>query len=176
MNEAVFLLLGSNLGQREALLTEAIRSLSHFSTSPLRCSSLYETAAWGIEDQASFLNIAIGMRCGLQPEVLLQEMSQIEERLGRQRSLVWGPRTLDIDMLLWGQRIIHSEALQVPHPRLPERRFALAPLAEIAAAHIHPEAGCSIAELLAACSDPLPVMRLGMLPGLPGTEPQNLVS
>lgn len=165
MNEAVYLLLGSNLGHREQLLSSAIQALSSHAADPdyVLCSSVYETAAWGLESQPSFLNMAIKMTCSLEPEEMLREMSLIEENLGRQRSLPWGPRTLDIDMLLWGQRIIHTERLQLPHPRLPERRFALVPLAEIAATLIHPETGRSIATMLAACTDPLPVNLLGTI-------------
>jgi 2-amino-4-hydroxy-6-hydroxymethyldihydropteridine diphosphokinase len=86
--------------------------------------------------------------------------------MGRQRSIVWGPRTLDVDVLIFGARNIRTPELHVPHPRLPERRFALAPLAEIAGGLPHPESGISISELLASCPDTLAVRRLGPLAAL----------
>jgi 2-amino-4-hydroxy-6-hydroxymethyldihydropteridine diphosphokinase len=161
MGEWVYFLLGSNEGDREAFLKAALDALlqSVAAGRPL-ISSVYETAAWGLEDQPSFLNMAVGMQTRLAPHEVLQITREIEARLGRQRKVVWGQRTLDIDILLFGERIIHTQELHIPHPRLSERRFALTPFAEIAADRPHPVLHKTIRELLLDCRDPLPVHKV----------------
>lgn len=161
MNEWVYFLLGSNEGKRERFLREALTALTHAVGigQPLT-SSIYETAAWGLEDQPSFLNVAVGMATDASPQAILQAIRNIEKGFGRQRKVVWGQRTLDIDILLYGDLVIQTPELHIPHPRLPERRFALAPLAEIASDLIHPVYRKTIRELLEACTDPLPVHQL----------------
>lgn len=154
-----YLLLGSNLGDRTAILAEAVRQLATAGT-VAAVSGLYETAAWGLEDQPAFLNQAVQLHTRLTPEKLLTACLHIEQLADRQRLIRWGARTLDVDILLFDDLEVDSPQLTLPHPRLPERRFALVPLADIAAAVVHPTRGCTVAELLAICPDPLAVTRV----------------
>src|ERR1043165_7420513 len=158
MGEWAYFLLGSNEGYREGFLRQALDALAaDVACGPVLVSSIYETAAWGLEDQPSFLNLAVGIETALTPEGILQVIRDVEGSLGRQRRVVWGQRTLDVDILLYGDRIIQTPDLHVPHPRLPERRFALAPLADIAGEVLHPVLHKTIAQLLEECPDLLPV-------------------
>nr|WP_233169232.1 2-amino-4-hydroxy-6-hydroxymethyldihydropteridine diphosphokinase [Hymenobacter sp. BT523] len=150
-------MLGSNLGDRAALLAAAREQLALAAGELMASSALYETAAWGREDQPAFLNQALAVRTTLTPHELLAHCLATEQRAGRQRLERWGSRTLDVDILLYGPEIIDAPTLTVPHPRLAERRFALVPLAEIAGSVLHPVRHTSIAELLAICPDPLAV-------------------
>jgi 2-amino-4-hydroxy-6-hydroxymethyldihydropteridine diphosphokinase len=152
-----YLLLGSNLGDRAALLAAARQQLAGTAGEIVAESGLYETAAWGREDQPAFLNQALALRTGLRPDALLGACQAAEQRAGRQRLEHWGSRTLDVDILLFGDEIIDTPTLTIPHPRLPERRFALVPLAEIAASLRHPQLHVTIETLLLRCPDLLPV-------------------
>ncbi|MBD2768901.1 2-amino-4-hydroxy-6-hydroxymethyldihydropteridine diphosphokinase [Hymenobacter sp. BT664] len=152
-----YLLLGSNLGDRAALLQTARAHLEATAGEILLTSALYETAAWGREDQPAFLNQALAVRTRLSASQLLDQCLAAERHAGRERHKRWGSRTLDVDILLYGNAIITQPGLTVPHPRLAERRFALAPLAEIGGQLQHPVLRRSVAELLAQCPDPLPV-------------------
>ena len=129
----VYLSLGSNLGNREALLREAVRRLAALpETRLLAESAIYETPPWGKTDQPPFLNMAVALDTRLSPETLLTATQQIEDALGRQRTEKWGPRTLDIDLLVVEGETRQTAELTLPHPYLTARRFVLAPLAEIA--------------------------------------------
>lgn len=152
-----YLLLGSNEGYREGLINTAIQQLSQICGDVTEISSLYETAAWGKEDQPTFLNQAIALETGLPPMELLHQLNVIESLLGRQRNVHWGQRTLDIDILFYGKEVIQSQRLTVPHPQLHNRRFALVPLNEIASDFIHPLLHLTVSRLLEICPDALPV-------------------
>lgn len=133
LHDAIFLGLGSNQGDRQHMLHQARLQLQ---TLPdwqlLAASSLYQTAPWGNLAQAPFLNQVIACHISLDPWALLQAIQDIEQALGRHRTVHWGPRTLDIDLLAYGQRQIRSQRLTIPHPYLSERAFVLIPWAEIA--------------------------------------------
>ena len=146
-----YLGLGTNLGSREQNLSQALQSLAN---SPdlhiVRSSPIYETAPWGYTDQPSFLNCAVEVRTKLSPVELLGLAKCIESGLGRQENFRYGPRLIDIDILLYGIETIHlgQPNLDIPHPRIPERAFVLVPLTEIAPEIIHPILNVSLADLL----------------------------
>lgn len=147
-DSTVYLSLGGNLGDPAAAMGAALRMLdADAAIAVVAVSSLYRTPPWGKLDQPDFLNIAAGLSTTLEPRVLLDRCLDAEHRLKRVRQERWGPRVIDIDMLTYGDRVIHEAGLEVPHPRMLERVFVLAPLAEIA-----PDlkvGGHSIAERLA---------------------------
>jgi len=157
----LYLLLGGNLGPREQTLAQA-RELIETLIGPIEAASaLYETAAWGVEDQPDFLNQALLVQTMLLPLEVLACTQTIEALLGRQPRRTWGEREMDVDILFFGDFIVELPDLRIPHPRLALRRFVLVPLAEIAPHFRHPERNLTIAELLATCPDSLPVKRLG---------------
>jgi 2-amino-4-hydroxy-6-hydroxymethyldihydropteridine diphosphokinase len=155
MERGIFLLLGSNLGDKLDNLKRAREHLGEV----FRTSAVYETGAWGNTDQPDFLNQVIEIGSPLAPAALLEKVLRIEKELGRIRLERWGSRLIDIDILLYGNKIVESANLIVPHPELPNRRFALTPLAEIAPSFLHPVLRKTIAQLLEECKDPLPVTR-----------------
>lgn len=158
----VYLLLGGNLGDKKKLLISAIGRIQDEIGELTAQSSWYETAAWGNEDQPTFLNIALAVRTVLAPLAVLEKALQIEEELGRVRMERWGARLIDIDILLYGNQVIaDGDRLQVPHPRMQERRFVLTPLAEIAGSQVHPVSKITIAEMLAELHDNLTVLKIG---------------
>jgi 2-amino-4-hydroxy-6-hydroxymethyldihydropteridine diphosphokinase len=147
VHKTVYLSLGSNLGDRGANLREAIGRLSELGTITAR-SSLYETEPVEMEDaQPWFLNCAIGMETELGPEQFLQQILAIERVMGRRRSGIKSSRNIDIDIILFGDAVIASDALTVPHPAMQQRRFVLEPLAEIAPDLTHPVLKRSVREL-----------------------------
>lgn len=139
MNE-VYLSLGSNLGDRKAQLQEAVRLLqTNPSISNIKMSSIYETAPVGYLDQHAFLNLVIRLETSLSPLELLDICQEIEQALHRERLVRWGPRTVDLDVLLYGQEQLATERLTIPHPRMYERAFVLVPLQELMPSLILPE-------------------------------------
>jgi 2-amino-4-hydroxy-6-hydroxymethyldihydropteridine diphosphokinase len=126
-----YLSLGSNLGDRLGTLATAVRSLAQAGTRLLRVSSVYETAPQGKTDQPSFLNVAVQVETTLEPLALLARIHAVEQGLGRVRTVRWGPRTVDIDILLYGGQVFAEPALEVPHPRMLDRAFVLIPLLEV---------------------------------------------
>lgn len=156
-----YLLLGGNLGDREANLVQAIALLSAQVGEVILVSALYETAAWGKTDQPAFLNQAIALQTNLTALEVLTRALAIEQELGRVRKDKWGERLIDIDLILFGDEIIDiPDKLQVPHPHMQNRRFVMEPLAEIAPEVIHPVLGQSMLSISQSLNDPLPVKRL----------------
>jgi len=145
----VYLGLGSNIGDRMANLGAAVAALAG-TAAVEACSRVYETEPVHVIDQPAFLNMAIQVRTLLAPQPLLGAVKAIERDLGRTQSVRWGPRLIDIDILLYDGLVVDEDGLTIPHPRLAERRFALAPLADIAPAAAHPLQRRTVAELLAA--------------------------
>jgi 2-amino-4-hydroxy-6-hydroxymethyldihydropteridine diphosphokinase len=156
MNE-VYLLTGGNMGNRTDYLSNAKKEISIHCGPVLHSSSVYETEAWGIEDQESFLNQVLCIQTHLSPEELISGIFRIEEGFGRKREERYGPRIIDIDILLYNDLVVDHPGLTIPHPRMQSRRFVLTPLAEIAPDKIHPVLKKSILTLLNECEDPLKV-------------------
>jgi len=144
MNTTCHIGLGANLGRTEQTLRAATAAIAALpGTSVRACSSLYQTPAWGVTEQPAFLNAVVMIETGLAAPELLDALMQIERQHGRNRDTEqrWGPRTLDLDILLYGEDVIDLPGLRVPHPHLHERAFALIPLREIAAEAIIPGIG-----------------------------------
>jgi 2-amino-4-hydroxy-6-hydroxymethyldihydropteridine diphosphokinase len=144
----VYLALGSNLGDRSANLRAALDGLDP-EVQILSESSIYETAPWGITEQPFFLNMAVKAETSVSPRALLRYLKRLEARLGRVAGLRYGPRKIDLDILFYDELIMKGETLVIPHPRLHERAFVLAPLADVAADFIHPVLKKSVREMLA---------------------------
>ncbi|CAN5223171.1 2-amino-4-hydroxy-6-hydroxymethyldihydropteridinediphosphokinase [soil metagenome] len=153
----VFLLLGSNEGNRKGYLEKARFEIGLQGGLCFITSSIYQTAAWGKEDQAAFLNQVIGIETELRAEDLLKTLLNIEAKIGRTRTEKWGSRIIDIDILFYGNKIIKTGDLVVPHPRIQERRFTLVPLSDVAPDLIHPVLQKNVSQLLEECSDELEV-------------------
>lgn len=144
----VYLGLGSNVGDREHQLKEALRLLdAQQSIKVTRVSSLYETAPVGYVEQPDFLNLCAEIETDLTPQAVLKNGLDIEQQLHRVRKERWGPRTLDIDILLYGNKIIEDQDLSIPHPRMAERAFVLIPLQEIAPEAINPRTQTKIKDI-----------------------------
>jgi 2-amino-4-hydroxy-6-hydroxymethyldihydropteridine diphosphokinase len=146
--KTVYLSLGSNLGDREAYLRQALQRLSGQGMLLAGKSSIYETDPQDLEDQPQFLNMVVEIETALFPMQLLSRTQRIERELGRERRTDKGPRTIDIDILFYGRFVIATDRLQIPHPRIEQRRFVLEPLAELAPNLRHPVSGKSVKELL----------------------------
>nr|WP_211194731.1 2-amino-4-hydroxy-6-hydroxymethyldihydropteridine diphosphokinase [Pyxidicoccus fallax] len=140
--------MGSNEGDREAHLVDALTALSRIdAVAVLRCSSLFDSAPVG-PPQPRYLNAVVALECGLPPQRLLGILQQIEKDQGRRREERWGPRPIDLDILFWEGQVVADPNLQVPHLELHKRRFALEPLAELAPHLVHPVLGATVKDLL----------------------------
>jgi len=145
--------MGSNLGDRRATLEYALDKLETAADLRIiRRSSLYETAPVGKTDQPSFLNLVVEVETALAPEALLDALQEIEQAFGRTRTVRWGPRTLDIDILLYGDATIRTPRLTAPHPEMTRRRFVIEPLLEIAPDLVLPD-GRPVREVLTSVLD-----------------------
>lgn len=157
MNYGIFLLLGSNQGERLRNLEDAVSRIEREAGKIVERSAVYKTAAWGMEQQPDFYNQVLKIESVFSADLLLSKLLNIEQGMGRVRIEKWGPRLIDIDILFFGDEVIDTPALRVPHPGIPQRRFTLMPLAEIAPDLRHPVSGKTMTELLAECEDPLGV-------------------
>jgi 2-amino-4-hydroxy-6-hydroxymethyldihydropteridine diphosphokinase len=153
MQKTVYIALGSNLGDRAAHIARAQEEMAAAGIHVLRASSLYVTEPVDAPPQPWFLNAVVEAETELMPRQLLRAIAGIERDLGRRRMVARGPRTVDLDILLYGSSVIRTPELEVPHPRLPYRRFVLVPLVELAPALRHPVLRKSMAELLAEAPD-----------------------
>ena len=153
MYRTVYLSLGSNVGDRAAHIAKAVSALAAAGIRVLRQSLLYRTEPVDFRAQTWFLNAVVEAETSLMPRKLLRTIQEVERILGRRRMVSRGPRVIDIDILLYGANTIRTAELEIPHPRLQQRRFVLVPLAELAPNLRHPTVRLSIAELLAQTPD-----------------------
>jgi 2-amino-4-hydroxy-6-hydroxymethyldihydropteridine diphosphokinase len=163
----VYLSLGSNLGDREQMLQEAVDLLEASGLHIRRVSSVFETEPRDNPTQPWFLNLVIEAETALLPMQLLARVQKVERQLGRRRVAWRGPRTIDVDILLYERSVIETPQLTVPHPRMTERRFVLEPLAELASDFRHPVARRTVRELLSDVSGQT-ARRVEFRPAIPG--------
>lgn len=148
----VFLGLGSNLGVRETALRNAADAIGRIDrVSIVWGSPVYETEPYGKADQPAFLNAALQVETSLEPPRLFQELKRIEVEVGRKGGEHWGPREIDIDILIYDGLVFQKDDLQVPHPDIGNRRFVLVPLNDIAPDLVHPVSGLTVSEMLRGC-------------------------
>jgi 2-amino-4-hydroxy-6-hydroxymethyldihydropteridine diphosphokinase len=156
---SVYLLLGSNLGNRLQYMQQATGYIEADAGHVVKQSGLYETQSWGKTDAPDYLNQVLLIQTLLAPQPLLSTLLNIETQLGRQRDEKWGSRTVDIDILFYGNEIINQPALTIPHPQLQNRRFTLEPLAEIAPELMHPVLHKTVEQLKSELDDTLQVKK-----------------
>lgn len=157
----IYLGLGSNVGDREAQLRFAVKTLQARDIAVWKSASLYWTQPRDLEDQPWFLNTALEVRTLLEPEALIRECLEVEKLAGRVRDVPKGPRPLDIDILIYRDRVVDVPGLTIPHPRYRERRFVLVPMVELAPSLTDPVCGLTMSQLLDLCPDEGEVRRQG---------------
>ena len=145
--DKVFISIGSNLGDRKTNCKRALEAMAEFSN-VVKVSSLYETEPVGNENQPDFINLAVEISTDLSPHELLKHLNEIEGRLGRIRSEKWGPRTIDLDIIFYGEVILNDNDLIIPHPEAHERQFVLEPICEIDSELIYPGLGIPVYDVL----------------------------
>jgi 2-amino-4-hydroxy-6-hydroxymethyldihydropteridine diphosphokinase len=158
--KTIYLSLGSNVGNRAENIARAIEALGSRGVRVTRQSSLYETEPVDVQNQHWFLNCVVEAETDLMPRQLMQTLLEIERSLGRRRRVFRGPRTIDMDILLFGSSVVNLPELEIPHPRMTERRFVLVPFNEIAPGARHPALKKTIAELLESTGDRSQVRRV----------------
>ncbi|MEP5614205.1 MAG: 2-amino-4-hydroxy-6-hydroxymethyldihydropteridine diphosphokinase [Cyclobacteriaceae bacterium] len=151
----IYLLLGSNLGDRLGNLRTASKFLQTNSIRILNESSVYETEPWGTAEQPWFLNVVLQVETSLSEGELLESCLATEKKMGRVRGKKWGERLIDIDILYYHNSTMEAENLQLPHPEIPNRRFTLIPMCELAPNQLHPTSKLTQAEMLTKCADEL---------------------
>jgi 2-amino-4-hydroxy-6-hydroxymethyldihydropteridine diphosphokinase len=144
----VYLGLGTNVGQRRQNLERAVAGLGEV-MEITAVSPIYQTPPWGLTDQPDFLNLCLQAATSLSPFDLLHFTQELEKELGREKTVRWGPRLIDIDILFYDDEISHSEELTIPHPQIAQRAFVLVPLADIAPDLVHPQTGQTVREMVA---------------------------
>lgn len=154
-SSSLVLHLGSNKGNREIYLHKALEALENAFSKPIEISQLYQTAAWGIESQQDFLNIAAVYSSNLEPKKILLLLKTIERKIGRKPNIHWREREIDIDIIFYGNKVFKSHDLEIPHTLMHLRKFVLLPLAEIIPYYIHPVFSKNVKLLLEECNDPL---------------------
>jgi len=154
-----YLLIGSNLGDKATYLKNASSHIQQQCGQIVKQSSFYETEPWGFTEQPSFLNQALCINTQLEPAQLMQKLLQIENTMGRTRTIKLGPRIIDLDILQIDQEVIDTPLLQLPHPAMHLRRFALIPMDEIEPLLVHPQFNKTMTQLLAECTDPTDVQK-----------------
>lgn len=160
MEEQVFLLLGTNEGDRLTNLHVVKDEIKKSVGLVVEESAIYQTAAWGKTDQPDFYNQVLLLQTTMSPETLLLNLQQIEKKLGRERKEKWGARIIDIDILYFGKTVLNTPGLLIPHPAIALRRFTLVPLVEIAPHFVHPVLKKTNLVLLQECVDVLAVKRV----------------
>jgi 2-amino-4-hydroxy-6-hydroxymethyldihydropteridine diphosphokinase len=154
MKNIVYIGLGSNMGDKKGQLKQARKMIEDITdVEIIQASSLYLTSPWGNLDQEDFINQVIKISTGLPARDLLNRLQEIEIKMGRQRNVRWGPRTIDLDILLYGDEIIDSPELRVPHPHMRERLFVLIPLQEMNPDLVFPDDGINLREVLVSVLD-----------------------
>jgi 2-amino-4-hydroxy-6-hydroxymethyldihydropteridine diphosphokinase len=155
-----YILLGSNMGRRKNFLNKAKQQIALHCGSIVKESSVYQTAAWGNTRQQDFLNQIIIIQTKQMPDELMQTLLNIETSLGRMRTVKFGPRTIDLDILFYDDLIHHSPTVTLPHPAIQDRRFVLVPLVELSPRKIHPVYKLTVTQLLKQCPDELVVTKI----------------
>src|SRR5215831_8611042 len=163
MNHTIYLLLGSNLGNRPANIQNAIGVLAQQAGPITRASHIYESKAWGVNNQPDYLNAAVELQTSIEALPLLLLLEEVERGMGRIFKRKMEPRTLDIDILFYDDLVFQHSSLTIPHPRMHLRRFALIPMAELNSAFIHPVFHKTIAELIEQCPDDGEVKAMGTI-------------